>query len=291
MRVNFFPNELGRELFHLKEQLYSGRGVTPLLLEALGEENYNKYIVASDPFSGGKSSGEVSIILNREESRSGQGQGKYTNIGRVERLEHLDAVGKPVTQGVSTAGSSVPSGAPAAESGASLSGTLLGKAGRIAGKVALPVAVAAGAAETAYDLYKGDHKGATEAASGTTGAIAGGIAGAEAGAAAGAAVGSVVPVVGTAAGAVVGSIVGGVAGGVAGYWGGSRAGAAAYDAVAGSGNGTNEKPAPIAVPTTPNKLPLGGLKAAPLPTESLSTTETAPPLPPQTAARPLSPNP
>ena len=76
-----------------------------------------------------------------------------------ETYSYLDAAGKPIAQGASTAGSSAAKSAGVVENAA-----VLNKAARIAGKFALPVAVAAGAAETAYDLYKGDHKGATEAA-------------------------------------------------------------------------------------------------------------------------------
>jgi len=63
----YIPNRYASEKFNLTAQSYSGTGLTPLLEHALGQTNYNRYVVAQDPLCGGKSEGDIDIIVNPDE--------------------------------------------------------------------------------------------------------------------------------------------------------------------------------------------------------------------------------
>lgn len=80
----FVPNALAKEMFNLAAAEYVGNGMSPLLETVLGKDNYDRYIVAQDPLCGGKTSGEIRIILNRAERN--HTLHRFAAIGTIHRL-------------------------------------------------------------------------------------------------------------------------------------------------------------------------------------------------------------
>ena len=62
MKYKFIPNDLAREMFHLKKKSYTGKGLTPLLEKTLGQENFDRHVVAQDPMPGSHFPGRTGII-------------------------------------------------------------------------------------------------------------------------------------------------------------------------------------------------------------------------------------
>jgi hypothetical protein len=52
-QYKFVPNEYAVTKFNLAAAEYVGDGLTPLLEQALGKSNYDRYVVAQDPLAGG----------------------------------------------------------------------------------------------------------------------------------------------------------------------------------------------------------------------------------------------
>jgi hypothetical protein len=89
-QYKFVPNEFAGTMFNLSAAEYFGEGLTPLLESALGKESCVKYLFAQDPFvdhetrRSTKTSGEVSIVVNRDEE--GTKPPRFATIGVVHRL-------------------------------------------------------------------------------------------------------------------------------------------------------------------------------------------------------------
>jgi hypothetical protein len=83
----FLPTPEAKKLFGLKKDLYSGEGMTPLLIEALGKKNYEK-LGAQDPLSGGKTKGEIVMQDPPRFRHSGIGSPR---IGTVRRRDSAPA--------------------------------------------------------------------------------------------------------------------------------------------------------------------------------------------------------
>jgi len=66
MLITYVPNEFAKDLFGLKKEFYdSTEGLTALLMDTIGGENYDQYINAQDPLPMGKLSGEIFATVNR----------------------------------------------------------------------------------------------------------------------------------------------------------------------------------------------------------------------------------
>ena len=86
-QFKFIPNEFAKKMFNLSARSYAGEGMTPLLQQVLGSENYNKYVIAQDPLCGGKSEGAISIILNNNERDPKKMN--FASIGLIQKTEQL----------------------------------------------------------------------------------------------------------------------------------------------------------------------------------------------------------
>ncbi len=80
----FVPNNFAKKRFNLTGE-YNGEGMTPLLQQALGEDNYDRYMIAQSPLHHGKDKGVVSIILNPDETEITKM--KYRSIGMICALD------------------------------------------------------------------------------------------------------------------------------------------------------------------------------------------------------------
>lgn len=68
MNVKFTPNPFAKRFFGLKLDFYtSTEGVSALLEHVLGKEDYQKYMVAQDPFHEPVTKPKIRIALNLEE--------------------------------------------------------------------------------------------------------------------------------------------------------------------------------------------------------------------------------
>lgn len=83
MTYKFVPNQFAREKFNLAAE-YTAPGMTPVLEQALGKGNYDRYMVAQDPLAGGRSSGEISIILNPDERSPSRMS--FASIGTIYKI-------------------------------------------------------------------------------------------------------------------------------------------------------------------------------------------------------------
>ncbi len=67
MKYKYKPNELAIKMFNLTaKDYYNYDGLTPLLEEVLGHENYSRYIFAQDPLCN-SDNGKVEIVLTARE--------------------------------------------------------------------------------------------------------------------------------------------------------------------------------------------------------------------------------
>ena len=83
----FIPNQLAKNAFNAAAE-HAADTVFDAVRAALGEENYNKYMVAQDPLSGGKTCGEIHITLNPGEENIHLM--RFEPIGMIYRLTNRD---------------------------------------------------------------------------------------------------------------------------------------------------------------------------------------------------------
>jgi len=79
----FQPNEYAKRQFNLKAKEYVGDSMTYLVQDALGEDNYRRYVIAQDPLFE-KNEGEIRILTNPDEPNSKKWE--YKSIGHIQRL-------------------------------------------------------------------------------------------------------------------------------------------------------------------------------------------------------------
>ncbi len=84
----FIPNQLARDAFNAAAE-HEADNVLEAVRTALGEENYNKYMLAQDPLSGGKTCGEIHISINPGETNIHLM--RFEPIGMVYRLTNRDS--------------------------------------------------------------------------------------------------------------------------------------------------------------------------------------------------------
>ena len=92
MNVKFTPNSFAKRFFGLKLDDYTGtEGVTDLLEQVLGKEDYDKYVISQDPFCGGVTKSSIRIILNRDEFDPKVASSIYSvefaTIGTIEQIQ------------------------------------------------------------------------------------------------------------------------------------------------------------------------------------------------------------
>jgi hypothetical protein len=85
MPYRFIPNSFATRMFNLAAAGYTDEGMTAVLEQALGKENYDRYMIAQDPLCGGKSEGNVSIILNPDEADPRHM--RFETIGTIQKIE------------------------------------------------------------------------------------------------------------------------------------------------------------------------------------------------------------
>ena len=71
----FHPNMLARALFKLERNCYIGTSLSELMQRVLGEDNYDRYMFAQDPFNNTNATPHIDICIN----------GEYYTIGTIER--------------------------------------------------------------------------------------------------------------------------------------------------------------------------------------------------------------
>ena len=84
MSYRYIPNGFATAMFNLTAACYDGDGLTTVLEDAIGTANYNKYMVAQDPFCGGQTENVIRIITNPDE-RDGNRM-CFESIGVVQKL-------------------------------------------------------------------------------------------------------------------------------------------------------------------------------------------------------------
>lgn len=80
------PNVFAVEKFGLTAMSYTCSGLTHLLENALGRENCGKFVIAQDPFCGGVTQDDVSILVNPDKPRE---HWQYRSIGMVFKEKPL----------------------------------------------------------------------------------------------------------------------------------------------------------------------------------------------------------
>lgn len=68
MAYRYTPNGFATKMFNLTAPGYTNEGMTGVLEDAIGKENYDRYMIAQDPLCGGRTEGNINIILNRGET-------------------------------------------------------------------------------------------------------------------------------------------------------------------------------------------------------------------------------
>ena len=71
-------------MFKLKDLSYTGDGITPLMQDVLGKDNYQKYFIAQTPLGGGEEVDTISITLTRGELNLDRT--KIATIGLIKRV-------------------------------------------------------------------------------------------------------------------------------------------------------------------------------------------------------------
>jgi hypothetical protein len=61
----YTPNKFAQKRLGISAGTYSGPSLTQLIMDAIGEDNYNEHIIAQDSFHDGKNTDYVSAIMNR----------------------------------------------------------------------------------------------------------------------------------------------------------------------------------------------------------------------------------
>jgi hypothetical protein len=85
MPYRFIPNSFATRMFNLVAPGYTDQGMTNVLEQALGKENYDRYMIAQDPLCGGRSEGIVKIILNPDETHPGNM--RFEAIGTILKID------------------------------------------------------------------------------------------------------------------------------------------------------------------------------------------------------------
>lgn len=85
MPYRYIPNGFATEMFNLTAPGYTGDGMTGVLEDAIGKANYDQYMVAQDPLCGGKTEGDIRIVLNRDERDLNRL--RFASIGVIRRIE------------------------------------------------------------------------------------------------------------------------------------------------------------------------------------------------------------
>ena len=80
----FVPNNFAKKRFNLTGE-YNGEGMTPLLQQALGKDNYDRYVITQTPLYQGKDKGVVEVMLNPDETK--MSKMKYRSIGTIWALD------------------------------------------------------------------------------------------------------------------------------------------------------------------------------------------------------------
>lgn len=82
-RYRYIPNDFARNKFNLLNE-YTSDGLTSMFMSALGEANYDRYMIAQSLFHAGNKSADVDIILNRGEPN--QKRMQFVSIGTAYQL-------------------------------------------------------------------------------------------------------------------------------------------------------------------------------------------------------------
>ena len=61
----YTPNKFAQKRLGVGAGTYSGPSLTKLIMDAIGKENYNNYVIAQDSFHGGRNTNSVTVIMNR----------------------------------------------------------------------------------------------------------------------------------------------------------------------------------------------------------------------------------
>lgn len=85
MPYRFIPNSFATRMFNLAAPGYTDEGMTGALEQALGKENYDRYMIAQDPLCGGKAEGTVAIILNPDERDPDRM--RFETIGTIQKID------------------------------------------------------------------------------------------------------------------------------------------------------------------------------------------------------------
>lgn len=81
----FVPNQMAREAFNLAAPEYVGHGMIAMLKKTLGEQNFEKHMIAQDPLGDDRVSGEIRIILNPDEPNPALK--RFESIGTIFKLD------------------------------------------------------------------------------------------------------------------------------------------------------------------------------------------------------------
>lgn len=81
----FVPNQMAREAFNLAAPEYVGQGMIAMLKKALGEQNFERHMIAQDPLGDNRVSGEIKIILNPDEPNPALK--RFEPIGTICKLD------------------------------------------------------------------------------------------------------------------------------------------------------------------------------------------------------------
>lgn len=79
MEYAFTPSDAAARICGIVRREYTGSGMSDLVEASIGQENYRKYVVASDPLAGGKSSG---IVPGRNPNT-----GKSIDMGTIRKVQ------------------------------------------------------------------------------------------------------------------------------------------------------------------------------------------------------------
>ena len=84
-KVRFLPNGYAKKIFNLHADEYLGEGLVDVMATALSPPIADRYIVAQDPFWGGRKEGEMSILTNPDERDASKME--FAVIGRVQKID------------------------------------------------------------------------------------------------------------------------------------------------------------------------------------------------------------
>ena len=85
MPYRYIPNGFATKMFNLAAPAFTGDGMTGVLEEAIGKANYDRYMIAQDPLCGGRTEGNIDIILNPGETSPDRM--RFACIGVIQSIE------------------------------------------------------------------------------------------------------------------------------------------------------------------------------------------------------------